>query len=102
LTKSKIFAKVLFMSNKTKMNHLSDTARQASYILMAGAATLGMLELPDHLGSRITVPAQPAFAWANSNDLQPGNSIRRESEEVAPHYISYSVTQRTPARSKKL
>lgn len=92
------------MSTKTKTTSkiLTDTARQAGYALLAGAATLGMLDMPDHLNSRIALPSQPAFAWAN-NSLESAeqNNTRREREEVAPHYISYSEVQRTATRSGK-
>lgn len=91
------------MSTKTKntpskTEQLTDLAQQAGLLLMTAAVTLGMLELPDRPNSRIILPSQPAFALASQND-QSNNPIRREREESAPHYISYSVAQRTPARS---
>ena len=65
---------------------------------MTAAATVGMLELPEHPNSKIVTPSQPSFAMAIENSEQT-NPIRREREETAPHFISYNVTQRTPARS---
>lgn len=92
------------MSNKTKntkttAEKLGAAALQGGIILMAAAATLGMLELPDRSSSRIVVvPNQPAFAMAT-----PGgglnNPLQREREEISPHYISYSVVQRTAGRT---
>jgi hypothetical protein len=97
------------MSNKTKNSQtttdkLTGAAKQGGIILMAAAATLGMLELPDHTNARaIVVPNQPAFAMATRsiNDQNQTNQILRERYEAAPHYISYSETQRTPSRSGK-
>ncbi len=97
------------MSNKTKTQTTSQkighVATQAGLVLMAGAATLGMIDLPDRFNSRIiTLPNQPAFAWANNNldsKLQ-NNSLRREREEVAPHFDSYSVVHRTAGRTGRL
>ncbi len=93
------------MSTKTKkssktVHNLTELSRQAGLLLMSAAVTVGMLELPDKGNSRIVVPNQPAFAWANENDASNNqNVLRRENEETEQHYISYSVAQRTPARS---
>ena len=92
------------MSNKNKniqlpTEKLSEAAMQGGIILMAAAATLGMLELPDHQNSKVIVPNQPAFAVAAHGGDDPNNILQREREEVSPHYISYSVVQRTPTRS---
>ena len=89
------------MSNKTKIENstvdqLGKIAGQAGLILMTAAVTLGMLELPEH-GSRIVLPNQPAPAGENGEEKS--NPIRREKEETGPHYISYTVAQRTPGRS---
>jgi len=73
-------------------------AGQAGLLLMTMAATVGMIELPDHQASKIVVPNQPAFAFVNEN-AESNNPIRSEREESAPHYISYSEVQRTPSRS---
>jgi hypothetical protein len=72
--------------------------QQMGTALMAGAVTVGMLELPDHMNTRITVPSQPAFVFAEENS-GGNNQLRREREETAPHFISYSEVQRTPSRS---
>ncbi len=83
---------------KTTTDQLSSLAQQGGLLLMTAAITLGMLELPEHPNSKIVLPSQPAFAMANENE-EMNNPIRREKEESAPHYMSYSVAQRTQSRS---
>ena len=68
---------------------------------MSAVATLGMLELPDHLRGQVLVNNQPVFAFANNVSTDRNNPLLREREEIAPHYINYNVSQRTPARSGK-
>jgi hypothetical protein len=95
------------MPNKTKtvtiQQRLAEVATKSGIVLMAAAATIGMLELPEHPDKRVVVPHQPAFAFAteNSDNNRPDNTLRREREETGPHYISYSVAQRTPGRTGK-
>lgn len=94
------------IKTKTKLNAkdtLNQAAKHAGFLLMIAAATLGMLELPDHPDKRAIVPNQPALAFAGNNLDKVGqnNPIRREREETAPHYTSYSVIQRTVARAGK-
>lgn len=79
-------------------NNLSQVAQQAGLMIMAAAATFGMLEAPADTDKRIVVPNQPVFAFANE-DEELNNPIKREQQETGPQYISYSVSQRTPARS---
>lgn len=103
LTKIIIFATVLLMSNKTKTTQttsdkVTELASQAGMVLMTAAATIGMLELPDHSNSRIIVPNRPALVVIGES-TDPSNNLRREREETAPHFISYAETQRTPSRS---
>jgi hypothetical protein len=89
------------MSNKTKISkstQIAELSRQAGILLMSAAVTMGMLEMPDR-ASRIVLPTQPVFAWANQNEQGNQNTLRRSSEETEQHYISYSVAQRTPSRS---
>jgi hypothetical protein len=106
LTKSIIFAIISYVLTKNK-NTVSSTEKmrnlsaQLGIILMSAAATIGMLEMPDHSKAQILVPARAVFAYANENSNDPANSIRRERDEEAPHYLSYSETQRTPSRSGK-
>jgi hypothetical protein len=91
--------------SKTKIENstidqLGKIAGQAGLILMTAAVTLGMLDLPDHPAAKIILPNQPAFVFAADNE-EANNPVRREREESAPHYISYSESQRTASRSGK-
>ncbi|HEY5442844.1 MAG TPA: hypothetical protein VIJ68_04860 [Candidatus Saccharimonadales bacterium] len=91
-------AKTKNKSNTTET--ITELGKQAGLLLMTAAVTLGMLELPDRPNNRVVLPSQPAFAWANENEEGNNpNALRRSSEETEQHYISYSVTQRTPSRS---
>ena len=85
---------------ESSADHLTAIAGQAGLMLMTLATITGMVELPNHPNSRIIVPGQVSFAAANINEAL-NNPLRREREESAPHYISYSVNQRTPSRSGK-
>jgi len=85
---------------KTTTDTVAEFSQQLGMLLMTAAATVGMLELPDHPGTKIALPNQPIFARVTENE-ENNNPLRREREEAAPHYISYSVTQRTPSRSGK-
>ena len=94
------------MSTKTKsskrpLDQLGEIASQAGLILMTAAVTLGMLELPEHSNAKIALPNQPSFAFAGENE-EANNPIRREREESAPHFISYSEVQRTAPRSGRV
>lgn len=73
--------------------------QQFGMVLMTAAATVGILEFADRPSSRVIVPSYSAFAYASNLVSQNENPLRREKEESAPHYISYSVAQRTPGRS---
>lgn len=90
------------MSRKNKnavtLDKINEVASQAGLVLMAAAVTLGMLEMPDHPNSKVIMPSQPSFVLAGEND-EANNPVRREREDTAPHYISYSEVQRTAARS---
>lgn len=100
------------MSNKTKTmsktkntnntaDKLADISQQLGLVLMTAAVTLGMAELPDN-PNKVVVPNQPAFAFAHENgEDKANNPLRREREETGPHYISYSINQRTPSRTGK-
>jgi hypothetical protein len=94
------------MSIKTKNQKftaetLNTVAMQAGLLLMTAAATVGMIELPEH-PNKVAVNVQPAFAMVSDSNRNEPNSLRREREETAPHYISYSVTQRTPGRTGRI
>ncbi len=93
------------MSHKTKIGYMDKTvgriskvSEQIGMLLMTAAAVTGMLELPSHPNNRVVVPNQPTFEMSNVSD-ELNNPIRREREDPAPHYMNYSVTQRTHSRA---
>ena len=79
---------------------ISDTVQKLGLVVMSAALTLSVLELPDD-AKRVILPNRPAPVWveAGGQGNDNNNPIRREREDTAPHYISYSEVQRTPARS---
>jgi hypothetical protein len=81
-------------------HNLNQLAQQAGLMVVAAIATFGMLEAPADTDRRVVIPNQPAFVFANDEE-ELNNPIKREQEENSPQYISYSVSQRTPARSGK-
>lgn len=66
--------------------------------LMAAAAIASMLD-PTAVAKKVVVPSQAVLVPVEAN-AENMNPLRREKEESAPHYISYSVSQRTPGRAK--
>jgi hypothetical protein len=97
------------MSNKTKnqpttTDKISQAAMQGGLVLMAAATTLGLMEVPHDPDKRVIIPGQPVFAVAHDTGAHPAGSqdIRRERDEVHPHYHGYSVAQRTPGRTGKI
>ena len=74
-------------------------AAHAGLVLMAVAATLGVVEGTDQFEKRALV-AQPSYAQTEYKF--ENNNQRRERDEVGPHYLGYSTSQRTPSRSGKL
>jgi hypothetical protein len=94
------------MSTKTKTDKIDTIAENLQNVgigLMAVAATIGMVELPQEERRAIIVPHQPAFAFNEpANGEQGNNPLRREKEnEVGQHFVSFNSVQRTPARSGK-
>lgn len=89
--------------HQTTTDKVTETARKSGFLLMAAVATMGMVELPNHPDKRAILPQQPAFAMAVDSGSEPDHTpsqMRREQrEETGPHYMSYSVSQRTPSRS---
>ena len=84
-------------SSKQKLRNLS---AQVSVMVMAIATTLGVMDMQDHQSVKVIIPNQPTFAF-ETNNTELNNPIQREREESAPHYVSYSVAQRTPSRHGK-
>ncbi|HVX48000.1 MAG TPA: hypothetical protein VHA05_01445 [Candidatus Saccharimonadales bacterium] len=78
---------------------LSETIQNLGLLLMSAALTLSVFEVPDD-AKKVVLPNRPAPVWVESGGQgNDNNPIRREREDTAPHYISYSEVQRTPTRS---
>lgn len=104
------------MKAKTKTNQItemftdaaeqvSDIAQKIGFVTMTTAAVIGAVQTSDksRLVRFAVMPNIPVLApdfntGANDNN---SNTLRREREETAPHFISFSQTQRTPSRSGK-
>jgi hypothetical protein len=84
---------------QTTIQSLQSISQQVGMLLMVIATALGILELPDHPSRRLVIPSHSVFAYVSNIADQKENPLRREKEESAPHYISYSVAQRTPGRT---
>ncbi|HEX5744447.1 MAG TPA: hypothetical protein VFX84_03310 [Candidatus Saccharimonadales bacterium] len=86
-------------NTRTTTDKLTEAAQNTGVVLMTALITLGLLEMPEH-AKRVIVPQTPVPELVgNSEQTNPGHSLRREREETGPHYVSYSVTQRTPGRT---
>lgn len=94
------------MANKTKnqktlTDNLTTAAAHMGIVLMTAATALTVVELP-HEERRAVVPStQPAFAFAGPAEHAGPQSheIRREKEEIHPHQLAHSISQRTAARA---
>jgi hypothetical protein len=97
----------MFMAKNTNtqnaLNQIQDAATNAGLLLMTAAATVGMMEIPEH-PNKIAITNVPVFSLPSAAVEQgaQANRLRTEREETGPHYISYSVAQRTPGRSGKV
>jgi hypothetical protein len=92
------------MGTKTEIKKASsfvdDLPTHMGIILMTALTAFSSLDLSvNHIRSQVALPNRPVLALQLENNEI--NSIRRERDETAPHYISYSETQRTPSRSAK-
>jgi len=84
---------------KIDADMVSDAVQRAGLVAMSAALTLCLLEMPDD-AKRAILPMRTVPVWANAGQQgSDTNPIRREREETAPHFISYSEVQRTPTRS---
>ena len=81
-------------------NTVESVGQNIGLLMMATAATLGLLDFPDHPKAKVVLAAQPVYAYAQTT--AGVNPLRREREESAPHYISYSAVQRTPGRTGRI
>lgn len=81
---------------KIDLEALGEATRRLGFAAMSAALIFSLLELSDE-AKRAIMPSQPVFVNAGENDTN--NPARREREETAPHFISYSEVQRTPSRS---
>jgi hypothetical protein len=90
-------------NSQTSIEKATNVAQQAGLILMSAAVTFGMLEIAEQIKGRVIVPAQSSFV-VEAAGPQAGHDepIRREREETHPHSSSYSINQRTQARSGRM
>lgn len=82
---------------KLSSEMLTDTARLIGPAVLSAVLMLTMFEASDD-AKRVILPNQSAPVFAGENE-DANNPVRREREETAPHFISYSEVQRTAARS---
>jgi hypothetical protein len=83
---------------KIDIDALGAVVQRAGLVAMSAAMTLSLLELQDDT-KKVVMPTQPVPIWSEAGQNNDNNPIRREREETAPHFISYSEVQRTPSRS---
>ncbi len=83
-------------NHKSTGRLLTETAQRVGLVTMGAAMVLSIMDLSDE-AKRVVLPNQPVLVAVGENS--GSNQIRREREEVAPHFISYSEVQRTPSRS---
>lgn len=88
---------------KQSLENLAEAGKHVGIVIMTAAAVTGMLELPNHQDTKVTLLNQPVLAFAG-NGAASDNPLRREKEstETSSVQISYNTTQRTPARSIRI
>lgn len=79
------------------LKRLTTATEHVGFTLMTIAALAGLIEVHDR--PLRTAVVSPVFAFAIEGS--GSNPLRREREEVGPHYVSYSAVQRTPGRTGK-
>lgn len=93
------------MSEKQKsaVDTLTEATQAVGLAMMTSAVTLGLVYVPEH-DRRAVLPMHASLTPAVENVTSYGgdNQVRRERDEVHPHYISYGINQRTPARSGRI
>jgi hypothetical protein len=88
-------------NKKTVISKLLSWSEKSTIYLMTAGTLLGLVNAAEQLNSKIIVPSTVTFSM-EVNNSQINNPIRREREEAGPHYTSYSESQRTPGRSRKI
>ncbi|MDL2363376.1 MAG: hypothetical protein QFB86_03270 [Patescibacteria group bacterium] len=89
------------LTEALSQNPMQNIAMNAGIVLMTVAATIGLVEIPEHRETKIAVSTQPAFVFAT--EIGGADSAqRRERDDIHPHHISYSAFQRTPGRTGHL
>lgn len=101
-----MFATVMLLFNKTNImqtitEQLTTSAANLGLALMSIAVVTGLVEIPVHDKARAVLPIKAELAPAPAVAENAESTLRREKEESGPHYVSYSVAQRTPARSAR-
>lgn len=88
---------------KQSFENIAGLVKHTGIVIMAAAAVTGMLELPNHQDTKVTLLNQPILAFAGNNTAID-NPLRREKEstETSSVQISYNTVQRTPARSIRI
>jgi hypothetical protein len=92
-------------TDKTLIDSANEVAANAGLVLMMAAAAAGFVELPSQHEKKAMLTQQPVYAFAGGqNDSNDGNhmTLRRERDDISPHYVSYSAYQRTPGRTGKI
>lgn len=90
-------------NSQTTLDRAAIVAQQAGLVLMSAAFTLGMIDIAEQIKGKVIVPTQSSFA-VEAVSPQGGHDepIRRDREETHPHSASYSINQRTQARSGRM
>jgi hypothetical protein len=86
---------------KTSIDKLTEAGQNLGLILMTAAVTSGLIDMPHSPDKRVILTSRPVFAPEAASSGESPNQLRRERDEVGPHYISYNINQRTPGRSGK-
>lgn len=69
--------------------------------IMALATMIGVIDIPEHTSRPAAAFIQPSKYSTFNQYSDNTNPLRREKEENATEYVSYSEAERTPSRSRK-
>lgn len=101
------YCKQVMIKNKNFLEQsfesITEAGKNLGIVIMTAAVVTGIMELPNQLDTKFTLLNEPILAF-NSSNTANDNPVRREKEstETSPVQISYSATQRTPARSIRI